>query len=66
MKKTRRYKCRIKWTKGITLATEVSVTFDEGTKIKEVEAELKDYMAKQHSTDTKKFTADDVKITRIK
>ena len=66
MKKTRRYKCRIKWTRGITLETEVAVTFDEDTKIKEVEAELKDYMAKQHSTDTRKFTADDVKITRIK
>ena len=60
------YKCMVKYSKGITMAMDCTVTCDNDTKIREMERDLKAAAADEFSTALKKFTAEDIKIQLIK
>ena len=64
---TRKYACRAKLCKGMTVATNVTASYDPSeTKIKDLEQDIKEEVAMRFSKGNFKLTADDIKINRIK
>ena len=63
---TRQYACRAKLGKGMVICNTVSATYDPSTtKIKDLEQEIKEEVARYLTKGSYKFSAEDIKIKKI-
>ena len=61
----RTYECKTKIHNGFCFCLTLVIHFDEKTKIKEVESELKRYAAKEFTKGSFSFAPEDIRLKRI-
>ena len=63
---TRQYECKATLCKGMVICNTVSATYDPSeTKIKDLEQEIKEEVARYLTKGSYKFSAEDIKIKKI-